>query len=106
MYLLTPFRRLRHSREWDSGKAVTFSVTLSDTGSVTLAARDADEPQVGLCAENSQFRLFFGVGARFTAPNGAGKGNKVEEVHGPPVSSNRSYTPDAGGRVATAASAQ
>jgi hypothetical protein len=80
--------RPRRSGEWTAQQAVTFIVTLAATGSVTLAARSAVMSRKSAYALKARDPAF---AAAWTAAAGARAkrqlpGDKVKEVHEPPVS--------------------
>ena len=83
MHLLSRPRRPHRSGEWTNAKAVTFIVTLAATRSVTLAAREARMSRKSAYALKGRDAAF---AAAWTAAMRASEGNKVEEVHEPPVS--------------------
>lgn len=88
MPFLSQPRRPRRSGEWTSDKAVTFIVTLAATHSVTLAARCAGMSRKSVYALKARDRAF---AAAWAAAAKAGtpasiQGDKLEEVHAPPVS--------------------
>lgn len=81
-------RSPRRPGEWTSDKAVTFIVTLAATHSVTLAARRAGMSRKSVYALKARDRAF---AAEWAAAAKAGtiasiQGDRVEEVHAPPVS--------------------
>jgi len=82
-------RRARRSVEWTTERTVTFIVTLAATGSVTLAARAAGMSRKSAYALKGRDPVF--ASAWCAAVNAAAgkpaQGDKVEEVHEPPVSS-------------------
>lgn len=94
MHLLSLPRRPGRTGEWTSAKAVTFIVTLAATRSVTLAAREAGMSRKSAYALKRRDPAFAvaweaALQARRPAPR---LGDKVEEVHEPPVSSGHSDT--------------
>ncbi|HJU76901.1 MAG TPA: hypothetical protein VJ597_03105 [Sphingomicrobium sp.] len=76
-------RRRRRRGEWTPEQAVTFIVTLAATGSVTVAAHRAGMSRKSAYALKGRDPAFAGAWA---AAMQAPRGNKVEEVHEPPVS--------------------
>ena len=89
MQLLSRPRRPRRSGEWTSDRAVTFIVTLAATRSVTLAARRAGmsrKAAYALKARDAAFASAWAVAARAGTRRRPRQGDKVEEVHKPPVS--------------------
>jgi hypothetical protein len=102
LLFLSQSRRCRRSGEWTSERAVTFIVTLAATRSVTLAARAADMSRKSAYALKTRDPAFSAAWA--AALNAAGrppaqkpilkrsKGDKVEEVHEPPLSSGHGDT--------------
>jgi hypothetical protein len=76
-------RRPRRTGEWTSDKAVTFIVTLAATGSVTLAALRAGMSRKSAYALKGRDPAFT---AAWIAAVRAHEGDKVDEVHEPPVS--------------------
>jgi hypothetical protein len=97
LHLVSPTRRPRRPHEWTAEKAVTFIVTLAATGSVTLAARAAAMSRKSAYALKFRDRAFgdaWTAAARAAATNvrqgqleRLSKGDKVEEMEEPPVSS-------------------
>jgi hypothetical protein len=88
VYLFSRPRRPHRSGEWTQARAVTFIVTLAATGSVTLAARQAGMSRKSAYALKARDPAFAAawmaaVKARATTSR---QGDKVEEVHEPPVS--------------------
>ena len=81
-YLSRP-RRPHRTGEWEPAKAVTFIVTLAATGSVTFAAREAGMSRKSAYALKARDGAF---AAAWNAALKARKGDKIEEVHEPPVS--------------------
>jgi hypothetical protein len=81
----TPPFRARRAHEWNSGKAVTFLVTLAASGSVTLAARAAGMSRKSAYALKDRDPTFDRAWQSALAARGAHpQGDKVEEVDGPP----------------------
>lgn len=92
--LLSQPRRQRRSGEWTSDRAVTFIVTLAATRSVTLAARRSGMSRKSAYALKARDPAF---SAAWMAAAEAGtrawvQGDKVEEVHEPPVSTGHGNT--------------
>ena len=88
LHLLSRPRRPHRSGEWTSDRAVTFIVTLAATRSVTLAARAAGmsrKSAYALKARDPAFAAAWNAAAR-AGTGRRGDGDKVEEVHKPPVS--------------------
>ena len=91
--LSKPHRR-RRAGEWTANKAVTFIVTLAATRSVTLAASQAGMSRKSAYALKSRdpaFAAAWALAMKALAIR-PGQGNKVEEVHGPPVSPGQGNT--------------
>ena len=89
MLFLSQPRRLRRSGEWTTERTVTFIVALAATGSVTLAAQAARisrKSAYALKARDPVFAFAWCAAANAAAGRPA-QGDKVEEVHEPPVSS-------------------
>ena len=87
MHILSKPHRRRRAGEWTGDKAVTFIVTLAATGSVTLAAgsaRMSRKSAYALKTRDPAFAAAWGL-ALNAAARRPGQGNKVEEVHEPPV---------------------
>ena len=87
MRILSKPHRRRRAGEWTGDKAVTFIVTLAATGSVTLAAgsaRMSRKSAYALKTRDPAFAAAWGL-ALNAAARRPGQGNKVEEVHEPPV---------------------
>ena len=90
MHLLSRPRRPRRPGDWTSAQAVTFIVTLAATRSVTLAARAAGMSRKSAYALRQRDPAFaFAWAAASRAGAGPApslsRGNKVEEVEGPPI---------------------
>ena len=83
MSFLSRPRRPRRPGEWTSQQAVTFIVTLAATRSVTLAAHRAGMSRKSAYSLKGRDPVF---AFAWAAAMHAAKGNKVEEVHEPPVS--------------------
>lgn len=89
-------RRPRRAGEWTADRAVTFIVTLAAAQSVTLAARRAEMSRKSAYALKGRDPAFAAAWAvALTAADDIRvqrlgrsrfKGDKVEEVHDPPVS--------------------
>jgi len=87
LHMLSKPHRRRRAGEWTGDKAVTFIVTLAATGSVTLAAgsaRMSRKSAYALKTRDPAFAAAWGL-ALNAAARRPGQGNKVEEVHEPPV---------------------
>ncbi len=90
MPFLSRNRRPRRFGEWTSEHAFTFIVTLAATGSVTLAARRAGMSRKSAYALRTRDPAFaYGWAAAMRASQepvlSLSKGDKVDEVKGPPV---------------------
>ena len=90
MPFLSRNRRPHRSGEWTSEHAVTFIVTLAATGSVTLAARRAGMSRKSAYALRARDPAFaYGWAEAMRASQepalSLSKGDKVDEVKGPPV---------------------
>ena len=94
MPFLSRPRRQRRSGEWTSDRAVTFIVTLAATRSVTLAARRAGMSRKAAYALKARDPAFSAawVAAAEAGARAAVQGDKVKEVHEPPVSSSHGNT--------------
>ncbi len=80
-------RRTRRPHEWSPGKAVTFIVTLAATRSVTLAARESGMSRKSAYALKDRDPAFAAAwDAALKARPARRQGDKVDEVHQPPVS--------------------
>jgi hypothetical protein len=88
LHLLFYPRRPRRACEWSHAKAVTFTVNLAATRSVTLAAREARMSRKSAYALKSRDPAFAAVwtAAMKAAAKAPREGNKVDEVEGPLVS--------------------
>ena len=85
--LLSRPLRQRRSYEWDSGRAVTFIVTLAATRNVTLAARRSGmsrKSAYALKGRDPAFAALWGAALAAGRPKCV-KGDKVEEVDAPPI---------------------
>jgi hypothetical protein len=94
VHLLSRPRRPRRPGEWTSDRAVTFIVTLAVSRSVTLAARQAGmsrKSAYALKARDPAFASAWSAAARAGAARSV-QGDKVEEVHEPPVRSGHGDT--------------
>jgi hypothetical protein len=76
-------RRRRRRGEWTPEQSVTFIVTLAATGCVTVAAHRAGMSRKSAYALKVRDPAF---AAAWAAALHASRGNKVEQVHEPPVS--------------------
>jgi len=87
VHLLSRSRRPHRSGEWTPAKAVTFIVTLAATRSVTLAAREAGMSRKAAYKLKSRDPAFAQswTAAMSAGAKRRGQGNKVEEVHEPPI---------------------
>ena len=83
MSFLSRPRRQRRAGEWSTERAVTFIVTLAATQSVTLAARAAGISRKSAYSLKGRDPAF---ASAWSAAMRAARGNKVEEVERPPVS--------------------
>jgi hypothetical protein len=88
LHILSKPHLPRRAGEWTANKAVTFIVTLAATSSVTLAASQAGMSRKSAYALKSRDPAFaaawaLAMKALAIRPR---QGNKVEEVHGLPVS--------------------
>ena len=83
VHLLSRPRRPRRAGEWTAAKAVTFIVTLAAMRSVTLAARRAGMSRKSAYALKHRDPTF---AVAWAAAVRAPEGDKVDEVHEPPVS--------------------
>jgi len=99
--LLSRSRRPHRSGEWTPGRAVTFIVTLAASRCVTLAARASGMSRKSaytLKARDSAFAAAWaaamkaGAAAQKEPAASQSNGDKVEEVHEPPVAASRGYT--------------
>jgi hypothetical protein len=90
LHLLSRPCRPRRQHEWSAGKAVTFIVTLAASQSVTLAAREAGMSRKSAYALKGRDPAFADAwNAALKARRTKREGDKVEEVHVPPVSSSQ-----------------
>jgi len=99
VHLLSQSRRPRRCGEWTSAKAVTFIVTLAACRSVTLAARAAGMSRKSAYVLKARDHAFATAWAAAVSagkhrsvqgsPISLSKGDKVNEVEGPPNSSTR-----------------
>jgi hypothetical protein len=87
-FLSKPRRRPRRG-EWTPEQAVTFIVTLAAAGSVTIAAHRAGMSRKSAYALRGRDPAF---AAAWAAAMRASKGDKVEQVHEPPLSCGRGDT--------------
>ena len=80
--------RPRRPGDWTPARAVTFIVTLAATRSVTLAARASGMSRKAAYALKSRDSAFASAWKAALAANRppARQGDKVDEVHEPPVS--------------------
>jgi hypothetical protein len=91
--ILSRPRRPRRAQEWDSGKAVTFLVTLAANGSVTLAADRAGMSRKSAYALKSRDPAFARAWqSALAARRPQREGDKVEEVDGAPNPSRQGDT--------------
>ena len=90
MLFLSLRRRARRASEWSQAKAVTFIVTLAATQSVTLAARAAGMSRKSAYALKGRDPAF---ASSWEAALNVRKGDKVEEVEGPPIPSSEGDKP-------------
>ena len=92
MILSRPLRP-RRAQEWDSGKAVTFLVTLAANGSVTLAAGKAGMSRKSAYALKDRDPIFARAWqSALAARRPRREGDKVEEVDGAPNPSRQGDT--------------
>jgi len=102
LHLLSRPRRPRRPGEWTAATAVTFIVTLAASRSVTLAARKAGMSRKSAYALKGRDPAFaFAWTAAMQASQASVlrgpapsvcRGDKVEEVDGPPVSPGQGHT--------------
>jgi hypothetical protein len=87
-------RRPGRSGEWTPAKAVTFIVTLAATRSVGLAARKAGMSRKSAYALKSRDPFFASAWSAAATASAARplQGDKVEEVHEPPIPSSHGDT--------------
>jgi len=85
LHVLSRSRRPHRPDRWSPDKAVTFIVTLAATGSVTLAARQAQMSRKSAYALKSRDHAFATAwaAASVAARQRPIQGDKVEEVEGP-----------------------
>jgi hypothetical protein len=94
LHLLSRPRRATRSGEWTSTKAVTFIVTLAATRSVTLAARASGMSRKSAYALKARDRGFAAAWAAALEASASAprQGDKVDEVHEPPISPGHIHT--------------